>query len=136
VPHDCLTIDWILSVFGNIRGKAQAGYREYVRQGSNQPSPWESLKNQIYLGSDTFVEDMQCKITADQSLNDIPRKQKQAPPRLLRHYDKVYKTRNEAMARAYLSGHYTLEQVGKYFGVSYGTVSRAVRAYETSASDV
>ena len=34
------------------------------------------------------------------------------------------------MAASYLSGHYTLEQVGAYFGVSYATVSRAVKAYE------
>ena len=136
LPHDCLTIDWILSVFGSFRGRAQAGYRKFVRQGKNQPSPWALLKNQIYLGSDTFVEDMQLKITADQSLNDIPRKQKQAPPKPLQHYDKTYKTRNEAMAKAYLSGHYTLEQVGEYFGVSYATVSRAVSAHEASISDV
>lgn len=31
------------------------------------------------------------------------------------------------MARAYLAGHYTLKEVGKYFGVSYATVSRSVK---------
>jgi transposase len=35
------------------------------------------------------------------------------------------------MARAYLSGHYTLEQVGTHFHVSYATVSRAVKAFES-----
>lgn len=34
------------------------------------------------------------------------------------------------MARAYLDGHYSLQVVGEYFAVSYGTVSRAVRAFE------
>jgi putative transposase len=34
------------------------------------------------------------------------------------------------MVQAYLSGHYTLEQVGKHFGVSYATVSRAMKAAE------
>jgi REP-associated tyrosine transposase len=34
------------------------------------------------------------------------------------------------MARAYLSGHYTLAQVGEHFGVSYATVSRAVKQME------
>jgi predicted DNA-binding protein YlxM (UPF0122 family) len=32
--------------------------------------------------------------------------------------------------RAYLSGHYTLTEVGNAFAVSYATVSRAVKAYE------
>ena len=36
-------------------------------------------------------------------------------------------TRNENMALAYLSGHYKLEQVGSHFGVSYATLSRAVK---------
>jgi hypothetical protein len=34
------------------------------------------------------------------------------------------------MAKAYLSGHYTLEEIGREFGVSYATVSRAVKLYE------
>lgn len=35
------------------------------------------------------------------------------------------------MAYAYLSGHYTLVEVGPWFGVSYATVSRAVKAIES-----
>ncbi len=34
------------------------------------------------------------------------------------------------MAIAYRSGCYTLEEIGKHFGVSRTTVSRAVKAYE------
>ena len=34
------------------------------------------------------------------------------------------------MAKAYLSGHYTLPEVGETFDVSYATVSRAVKLYE------
>lgn len=34
------------------------------------------------------------------------------------------------MAQAYLSGHYTLAQIGQHFGVSYATVSRAVKQAE------
>ncbi len=34
------------------------------------------------------------------------------------------------MARAYLSGHYTLAEVGAVFSKSYATVSRAVKAFE------
>ena len=36
------------------------------------------------------------------------------------------------MAEAYCSGGYTLQQVGAYFGVSYATVNRAVKALEGS----
>lgn len=34
------------------------------------------------------------------------------------------------MAEAYRSGHYTLKEVGDYFGVSYATVSRALKAFD------
>ncbi len=34
------------------------------------------------------------------------------------------------MIKDSLSGQYTLEQVGEYFGCSYVTVSRAVNAYD------
>lgn len=34
----------------------------------------------------------------------------------------------------YLSGHYTLYEVGNGFGVSYATVSRAVKLFEKSNS--
>jgi len=129
-PHSCLVTDWVLSGFGKQKKRAQESYRQFVREGKGQTSPWESLTNQIYLGSDKFVQKMQSKVHPNQSLNDIPKRQKQAPPTPLSYYQKKIPNRNSAMANAYLSGHYTLAQVGEYFGVSYATVSRAVKVVE------
>jgi len=126
----CLTTDWILAGFAKTRNVAQQRYRNFVRDGEGQSSPWQQLKNQIYLGSDEFVDDMQCKLRPEQSLKDIPKKHKQAPAKPLAYFAEKYKTRNTSMAQAYWSGHYTLEQVGDYFGVSYATVSRAVKLAE------
>jgi putative transposase len=106
------------------------GQNMHVQQGKGQPSPWESLKNQIYLGSDKFVDNMQCKIDPDQSLKDIPKPQKNSPIKPLIYFKDRYKNRNRAMAEAYRSGHYTLSEIGDEFGVSYATVSRAVKEYE------
>jgi len=125
-----LTTDWILSCFADKRNQAQERYRRFVQAGRNQPSPWEQLKNQIYLGDDKFVEAIQCKLDPDQSLNDIPRKQKLAPPKPIEYFARKFSDRTEAMARAYLSQHYTLEEVGIAFGVSYATISRAVKRHE------
>ena len=130
--HPCLETDWVLSGFGKQKHKAKEGYRRFIKEGKHQQSPWESLKNQIYLGSDEFVEDMQSKLDPEHSLQDIPKCQKQPPPRPLNQYQDQYIERNRAMAEAYLSGHYSLRQVGEYFGVSYATVSRAVKAQEKS----
>lgn len=128
--HACLTTDWILAGFGDTKNEAQLRYREFVKAGKRQPSPWQCLKNQIYLGDDDFIKDMQSKLDPEQSLKDIPKKQKRAPIKPLAYYAERYKTRNESMAHAYLSGHYTLAQVGENFGVSYATVSRAVKQVE------
>jgi len=126
----CLTTDWVLAGFAKTKKVAQQRYRDFVQQGKGHPSPWQELKNQIYLGNDCFVSDMQSKLDPEQSLKDIPKKQKQAPVKPLSYFSQRYKTREEGMAHAYWSGHYTLEQVGAHFGVSYATVSRAVRQME------
>lgn len=123
----CLTTDWVLAGFAENKKDAQQRYREFVQQGSRQPSPWQRLKNQIYLGDDEFVNTMQRNLDPDQSLQDIPKKQKQAPIKPLAYFAEQYESRAEAMSQAYLSGHYTLTQVGDHFGVSYATVSRAVK---------
>jgi len=68
------------------------------------------------------VEEVQCELDPDQSLNDIPRKQKQAPPKPIRYFQEKFGDRKLAMAKAYLSGYFTLQEVGEGFGVSYVTV--------------
>jgi len=74
---------------------------------------------------------MQCKLHPDQFLKDILLMKIQRPPKPLSYYKERYQNRQEAMAKAYLSGHYTLTEVGTLFGVSYATVSRAVKLYES-----
>ncbi|MCK9609439.1 MAG: transposase, partial [Methylomonas sp.] len=101
--HPCLTTDWMLAGFSENQQTAQQRYRDFVEAGKKQPSPWLQLKNQIYLGADAFIDEVQGKIDPEQSLKDIPRKQKQAPANSLSHYFERYDSRNEGMARAYLS---------------------------------
>ena len=126
---ECLATDWILGNFGKQRKRAIEGYKNFVKEGRNQPSPWQKLKNQVYLGSDKFVKNAQRKLKLNQSLADVPKPQKLAPIKPLAYYVKKY-GRNEGMARAYLSGHYSLAKVGEAYRVSYATVSRAVKAWE------
>ena len=134
--HPCLTTDWILAGFSETKHEAQQRYGDFVQAGLTQPSPWQQLKNQIYLGTEDFVHDMQCKIGPEQSLNDVLKKQKQAPAKSLAYFSERYATRQESMAHAYLSGHYTLAEVGHHFGVSYATVSRAVKWVENNTGSV
>jgi hypothetical protein len=61
---------------------------------------------------------------------DIPGKQKLAPPKPIDYFKRKYSDPKQAMVMAYLSKHYTLEVVGTAFGVSYATVSRAVKSHD------
>jgi hypothetical protein len=57
-----LETDAVLRAFAEERSAAVAGYRRFVAEGIGAASPWQALKNQIYLGSDRFVERMQARI--------------------------------------------------------------------------
>jgi hypothetical protein len=128
-PIKALTTDWVLGNFSSQRARASIKYRDFVAEGKAQPSPWQYLKNQVFLGTDEFVEEAQSKLRADQSLEDIPKPQKLAPIKPLDYYVSHY-VEKEGMARAYLSGHYTLADVGRAYSKSYTTVSRAVKKFE------
>lgn len=127
--HLCLTRDRILQCFDGQFGTATCRYQQFVREGTNQPAPWEKLKNQVYLDSDAFVERVQQQIDEEQSLEDIPKRQPLKPAKALEHYKAQFPTQDKAMACAWLDGHYSLEAIGRHFGVSRTTVSRAVKAF-------
>jgi putative transposase len=55
----CLTTDWVPAGFAKTKNAAQQRYRDFVRQGKGKTSPWQQMKNQIYLGDDDFVNDVQ-----------------------------------------------------------------------------
>ena len=78
----------------------------FVRAGVGQPSAWDFLHGQIYLGSESFVKRMQVLVT-DRS----------------------------AIAAAYDTGDYTMHEIATCFRVHYATVSRAVKKHEASMRD-
>lgn len=133
-PIDALTTNSVLQAFSKKRLRAQQKYREFVFEGENQPSPWESLVNQIYLGDEQFVKQTQVRIEQADELNEVPKPQKLAPPQPLSSYQHQHSVRNIAMAAAYRSGHFTMEEIGRHFNVSRVTVSRAVKATKLASA--
>ena len=127
-----LTVDWLLSAFGRRRGPAMEAYRRFVSEGRNQPSPWRDLNQQMYLGDDAFVEDMQAKMKADASLDEIPSTQRRPPPLSLERYQHDHTNRDDAIIAAYASGGYTLKAIGEHFGLHYSMISLIVRAARDS----
>ncbi len=93
-------------------------------------SVWEGLRCQVFLGTDGFVERHRALAADPQRLREIPRVQRRALAQPLSLFADQYAPRREAMARAFLSGAYTMQEVAEHFGVHYSTVSRAVRRFE------
>ena len=127
--EEWLQTDWILAQFGPHRASAIRKYVEFTHDGARLPSVWTQLQGQIYLGSEDFVKQMQGQIEHKPALDEIPRAQRRTLAQPLTDFERRY-PRNEAMARAYLSGQHTMLAIAEHFGVHYSTVSRAVRAYE------
>ena len=124
-----LQTDWILGQLGRRRSSAMAKYVTFVHEGARLPSVWTQLQGQIYLGSDAFVKKMQSLIESRAPLDEIPRAQRRTLTQPLSHFKERY-PRDEAMARAYLSGQHSMASIAQHFGVHYSTVSRAVSNHE------
>ena len=122
-----LEINWILGQFSKQRKRAIAHYINFVREGVGLPSIWSDLKNQIFLASDSFINKKQTLINKKQTLNEVPKLQKRKLPRPIEYYDNKYKDIQKAIVNAYLSGSFTLKEIGEYFGYHYSTISRMVK---------
>lgn len=125
-----LDVDWTLSQFGQSRSQAISGYQKFVLQGKGLPDPKEQVKHQMFLGSDHFISEYQQTVEKPEKLREVSRAHKRALALSLTDYQNKYAERNEAMAGAYLSGAYTMIEIGLHFKVHYMTVSRAVKKFE------
>ncbi len=131
-----LDCDNLLAAFGKQRKRAVQAYAQSVKQRKDLPSIWEHLRNQIYLGDEAFVRRMQRKLKGRKKsgdLSEIPRIQREPPPKPLEFYTRRYKNRNRAITAAYNSGQYTLKTIGDHFGLHYTTISRIIKQPETAS---
>lgn len=125
--------DWLLGQFATQRRRAIERYVEFI-DASGAPI-WENLRGQIYLGSEAFVERMQKK-SEKADVTEIPRLQRRPLAKPMDYYRKRHRDAKAAMAAAYASGDYTMQQIAKAFGVHYATVSRAVKAGEVESKEI
>ncbi len=129
-PPLWLETDWILGQFGEERTQAQSRYTSFVDAGVGTASVWEGLRNQIFLGSVAFIERFASTTQKPAALREVPRAQRKALVKPLVTFEQEYVDRRDAMARAFLSGVYTMQEIADHFHVHYATVSRAVRRHE------
>ena len=126
-----LNVDWLLASFSLKKKDAIKLYKQFIVDGNTQSSPWKSLRNQVYLGNDKFVEDMMLLVDGNKELSEIPSSQRRVKPDLIKNYEMKYSDRNLAIVKAYESGGYTLKEIGKYFGLHYSTVSGIVKGHKS-----
>ncbi len=127
---DWLEVDWILSHFGVQRKRARQKFMNFVREGMGLPSIWKDLRHQIYLGSDNFINKHQKTLKEKDSLDEIPMLQKRKIAKSIDFYETKFKDEKQAIYQAYLSGGYTLKELGDHFGKHYTTISRIVKSIE------
>jgi putative transposase len=125
-----LEVEWLLSQFSLQRNRARGRYIDFVREGIGLPPVWDDLRHQIYLGSEGFVNEHQKLVSQKQDLDDIPALQKRAIPKPISYYQNNYKSENQAITLAFLSGGHTLKEIGDYYGKHYTTISRIVKQNE------
>ena len=126
---DWMNLDGLLAHFGPDRKLAAVAYASFVSSKSNQPDLWKRLRNQIILGDDEFIARLG-KLGKTDALSEIPLAERQTLAKSLGEYQIEYPIRDQAMAKAYLSGAYTMKQIASFFSVHYMTVSRAVRKFK------
>jgi REP element-mobilizing transposase RayT len=129
-----LSIEWVLSAFGKNLGTAQEKYRQFISEGKNQPAPWESLKNQVFLGSEVYVKEIFKKIDLKKDLSETPKSQRKEKAKILSWYEEQSETRNEGIKSAYDSGGYSMKEIGSYYHLHYSRVSRII-AQQRKAKD-
>lgn len=117
-----------LSVFDPNLDLAINKFIKFVSQGKGQPSVWNALKHQIYLGDELFVEDMLRRISGDTNLEEIPRPQKRRPAKPIETYIKGANCRNEGIVSAYQSGGHSMREIAAYVGLHYSSVSKLIKA--------
>jgi len=135
-PVGWLGIDVLLSHFAKNQRTAAREYIRYVQTNADQVKGgvWKHLTHQICLGDETFVAAFRKERILDSAseTGEISLPQRKVLQRTLREFRSDYLGRDEAMARAYRSGAFTMKEIGVFFGVHYMTVSRAVKKFEAS----
>ena len=125
--HPWLTVDWVLSQFGQRKSQAISHYRRFVREGINGRSIWESVLAQVLLGDEDFVEKLKGYVKGYKEMAEIPRRQRYVGrPQLQKLFNgTLAKAKRDAViVQAVHRYGYSQREVADYLGLHYATVSR------------
>ncbi len=131
-----LTIDWLLSQFGETREEAVKSYREYIHGSIEGETLWNELKGQMFLGSKGFLDRMKTHLEGKQDSREVPRIHRYATRSALEKLlhdlqGKDPQESDDTIYSAYAFHGYTMKDIADYAGVHYSTISRAIRRAES-----
>jgi putative transposase len=126
---DYLETDFVLSHFGSSPKVAQKMYEEFVLGGIGMESPLKEVRNQIFIGSDSFVKETMMQVNKNHTLQNLSREQKLAGrPALDELFNKrvmrTKKGRNKKIKAAFEIHQFTLKEIGEYLRLNPNYLSR------------
>jgi REP element-mobilizing transposase RayT len=126
--------DILLAALDADPASARRQYVRFVAAGLGEPAPWRHVRHELYLGDERFVAQHAQHIGG--AVSPEIKCAHRAPLRKpLETYAAERTNARDAMACAYLDGHYRMREIAAHFAVHYSTVSRAVRSYERRMRD-
>ena len=134
-----LTIDWVLSQFGGRKRVAIERYKRFVMEGIGKESPWETLKGQIFLGTEEFIGQLRELLNEKKDMKELPKLQRHvARPSLSdlikTKKGKERKTEGKAIYAAYVRYGYSMKEIAEFLGLHYATISRAIKREERGSN--
>lgn len=126
-----LETDFLLSHFSSSRKKAQTMYEDFVLAGIEMESPLLDAKNQVFLGSDSFIAEAMQHVNENDELNNVPKVQKHANrPSLEKIFNESRSNSKEHRNHLILISHdihaYTQREIGEFLGLHPGYISNIV----------
>ena len=127
-----LTIDWILSQFDGRKRVAMEKYKRFVMEGIDKESPWETLKGQIFYGTEEFIKQLSGLLDEKGNIKEVPRLQRYVarPPVSELFKGKGKKAKDKTIYNAYVRYGYTMKEISDQLGIHYATISRAIKRVE------
>lgn len=146
-----LDVGWVLGQFGEHAAHARRAYRQFVADGTQAPSPWESLRGQVWLGDEAFLRGME-HLLAGADLDGVPHAQRRparpTPERVLAEVARRFGIEESAVpqrsdedafrAAVYLlrrAANLPLREVARWAGVSPARVSQIQRETKAHRQD-
>jgi putative transposase len=130
--HGCLTVDEILSHFGQRKPIVHEKYSAFVQAGIDSPSIWDNLEAQSLLGVEGFADGLRHLVTDKRQIREIPKGQRFAGRPTLeklfsqRSLGKI--SRDQLIAKAVTHCGYSQIELANFLGLHYSTISRILAA--------